>query len=167
MAKTALVTGIAGQDGVLLARQLLGRGYQVVGVTRGDSASLMNAETYLSGVEVVTADICDGDAMGALIERVGPDEIYNLAGFSSVGASWNHPDQVTEVNALAVVKMLEQIRAYRDRSGREPRFYQASSSEMFGLAAEQPQNVNTPHHPRSPYAASKSFAHYITMNFRE
>ena len=167
MTVTALVTGIGGQDGVLLARQLMTRGYRVVGVARSDTATLATMRPYLSDVEIVTADIRDGEAIGALFGQVQPDEIYNLAGFSSVGASWEHPDEVADINAMAVVKMLEQLRQFRDRTGREPRFYQASSSEMFGLAAQQPQHIDTPHHPRSPYAAAKSFAHYITMNFRE
>ena len=167
MTRCALITGIGGQDGVLLARLLVKAGHRVVGLTRDDTAARTAIDAYLHGIEIVTADIRDSKTFGALLERVAPDEVYNLAGFSSVGASWEHPEVVAEINAMAVVGMLEQLRRYRDRTGREPRFYQASSSEMFGLAATQPQRIDTPHHPRSPYAASKSFAHNITVNYRE
>ena len=167
MSDTALITGIGGQDGVLLARLLLRRGYRVVGLARKGSPSVARMQPYLSGVELVSGDIRDGDVIASLLARVAPTEIYNLAALSSVGASWNQPQLVAEINAMAVVGLLQHLREYRERSGTEPRFYQASSSEMFGLAAQQPQRVDTPHHPRSPYAAAKSYAHNITVNFRE
>jgi GDPmannose 4,6-dehydratase len=106
-------------------------------------------------------------AMQQLITRTKPDEIYNLAAMSSVGASWEHAAEVAEVNGMAVLRMLDTLLRYRDEFAKVPRFYQASSSEIFGLAAQQPQNEETPHYPRSPYGAAKSFAHHLTVNYRE
>ncbi|MBU2110849.1 MAG: GDP-mannose 4,6-dehydratase, partial [Actinobacteria bacterium] len=96
-----------------------------------------------------------------------PDEVYNLAGFTSVGASWGAAETVAEANGMAVLRMLEELIRFRDRHGWAPRFFQPSSSEMFGVTDQQPQTENTPHHPRSPYAATKSFAHHLTVNYRE
>jgi GDPmannose 4,6-dehydratase len=166
-AKTALITGIAGQDGVYLARFLRDRGYRVVGSTAPVSRSLARLGTYLEGVEIVSMDLRDSAAMQELIMATKPDEIYNLAAMSSVGASWQHAAEVAEVNGMAVLRLLESLLRYRDRFGTAPRFYQASSSEIFGLAAQQPQDEGTPHYPRSPYGVSKSFAHHLTVNYRE
>jgi len=165
--KTALITGIAGQDGIYLARLLHAKGYRVVGSSAPASTSLARLGTYLDGVEVVRVDLRDGVAMHELITRTRPDEIYNLAAISSVGASWQHAEEVAEVNGMSVLRLLESLLRYRDKFGTSPRFYQASSSEIFGLAVEQPQDEGTPHYPRSPYGASKSFAHHLTVNYRE
>ena len=162
----ALITGVCGQDGIYLARHLLDRGYRVVGTTRTGQVSHL-AATYLTDIDLRQVDQRDGAGLVALLDDVRPDEIYNLAAFTSVGASWGHAEVVAETNAMAVLRLLEALVAYRDRHGAAPRFFQPSSSEMFGTADQQPQTENTPHHPRSPYAASKSFAHHLTVNYRE
>ena len=153
--RTALVTGVAGQDGVYLARHLRSLGYHVVGTLRPGSRwaplTLGRAYAYLDGVQLVDLDQRDHEGWAAVLEGLQPDEIYNLAGFSSVGA----------------LRMLEELVAFRDRHGWSPRFFQPSSSEMFGTSDQQPQTEGTPHHPRSPYAASKSFAHHLVVNYRE
>lgn len=163
---TALITGVAGQDGIYLARLLLDLGYRVVGTIRpgegpGDRA------TYLRDVELAPLDQRDRDGFAATLEAVRPDELYNLAGFTSVGASWRNAELVTETNGLAVVRILEELVRYRNRHGAAPKYFQPSSSEMFGISDQQPQTEGTPHHPRSPYAATKSFAHHLTVNYRE
>jgi len=165
--KTALITGIAGQDGIYLTRFLRAKGYRVVGSSAPTSASLARLGPYLDGVEIVQVDVRDGVAMHELIVQTKPDEIYNLAAMSSVGASWEHAEEVAEVNGVSVLRTLDSLLRYRDEFTTAPRFYQASSSEIFGLAAQQPQDESTPHYPRSPYGASKSFAHHITVNYRE
>lgn len=164
--KVALVTGVAGQDGVYLSRLLLGHGYRVVGVARAIAAS-ETVNAYLHGVEVVELDLRDSAGMDALVSRVCPSEIYNLGAFSSVGDSWGEAEAVAEINGMAVLRLLETLLRFRDTHGWAPRLYQASSSEMFGLARQQPQHEETAHHPRSPYAAAKSFAHNLAVNYRE
>jgi GDPmannose 4,6-dehydratase len=166
----ALITGIGGQDGFLLARDLLAEGRRVVGTVRPSTSWRPDVLTYLGGVEgleVVEHDVRDGVGFAHLIEKHRFDEIYNLASFSSVGLSWQNAELVSEINGMAVLRMLEALRLYQDRHGAAPRLYQASTSEIFGLADEQPQTEHTPHHPRSPYAAAKSFAHHLTVNYRE
>jgi GDPmannose 4,6-dehydratase len=165
--KTALITGIAGQDGVYLTRFLRAKGYRVVGSSTPTSASLARLKPYLDGVEIVPVDVRDGVAMHDLIVDTRPDEIYNLAAMSSVGASWQHAEEVAQVNGVSVLRTLDSLLRYRDEFKTAPRFYEASSSEIFGLAAQQPQDESTPHYPRSPYGAAKSFAHHITVNYRE
>jgi GDPmannose 4,6-dehydratase len=165
--RVALITGVEGQDGVYLSRLLARQGYKIVGTTRPSSLDGARMKPYLTDVVVEQADIRDRERVADLLERYRPDEFYNLAGFSSVGASWDHAELVAEVNGTAVLRILETLRTHRDRTGQSPRFYQASSSEMFGLAPTQPQDEHTAHHPRSPYAAAKSFAHYLVMNYRE
>ena len=163
---TALITGVAGQDGIYLARHLLGLGYRVVGTLRpGNGAA--GRSCYLTGVQTVELDQRDRDGMVGLLEAARPDELYNLAGFTSVGASWGQAELVAETNGMAVLRLLEELVRYQERHGRAPRFFQPSSSEMFGISDQQPQTEGTPHHPRSPYAASKSFAHHLTVNYRE
>lgn len=164
---TALITGIAGQDGIYLARHLRGLGYRVIGTvsSRKRSASLIS--TYLPDAAVYEIDMRESAALGVLIDRDRPDEIYNLASWSSVGRSWGAAEQVTAINGLAVLGLLEQVKRLRDRDGYDPRICQASSSEMFGLIRELPQTEESPHHPRSPYAVSKSFAHHTAVNYRE
>ncbi len=165
--RRALITGINGQDGVYLTRHLRGLGYDVVGTGISlDRASDIIA-AYLPDVPIVEADIRDSEALGSLIEQTRPDEIYNLAGRSSVRESWDAPIGSTEVNAMAVLGLLEQVRALREPGIYEPRLLQAASSEMFGLAYSFPQGVHSAHHPRSPYASAKSFAFHSTMNYRE
>jgi GDPmannose 4,6-dehydratase len=163
---TALITGVAGQDGVYLARLLLELGYRVVGTVRPETGP-GERSVYLDRVELVPLDQRDRDGFAATLEAVRPDEIYNLAGFTSVGASWRNAELVTETNGLAVVRILEELLRYRDRHGTAPKYFQPSSSEMFGISDQQPQTEGTPHHPRSPYAATKSFAHHLTVNYRE
>ncbi len=164
---TALVTGICGQDGVYLARHLVDLGYRVVGTTRPGTSSTPTATTYLERADIVEHDQRDGAAFETLLDDVRPDEIYNLAAFTSVGASWGAAEVVAETNAMAVLRTLETLLRYRERHGTAPRYFQPSSSEMFGTADHLPQTETTPHHPRSPYAASKSFAHHLTVNYRE
>ncbi len=164
---TALVTGVAGQDGIYLGRHLAAKGYRVIGTVRSLERSAAIVATYLPTAEVVEVDIRDSAGLGALIERERPDEIYNLASWSSVGRSWSDPEQVTAVNGLAVLGLLEQVKALRERTGYDPRICQASSSEMFGLVRRLPQDEESPHHPRSPYAVAKSFAHHTAVNYRE
>ena len=163
---TALITGVAGQDGVYLARLLLDAGYRVVGTVRPETGP-GDRTVYLDGVELVPLDQRDRDGFAAALRAVRPDELYNLAGFTSVGASWRHAELVAETNGLAVVRILEELLRYRDRHGTAPKYFQPSSSEMFGISDQQPQTEGTPHHPRSPYAATKSFAHHLTVNYRE
>ncbi|NPC97267.1 GDP-mannose 4,6-dehydratase [Nocardioides sp. zg-DK7169] len=163
----ALITGVAGQDGIYLARLLRDQGYRVVGTVRPGSSTFRSRAVYLSGVDVVELDQQDRGGFARLLEDVAPDELYNLAGFTSVGASWDQAELVAETNGMAVLRILEELIAYRDRHGAAPRYFQPSSSEMFGIADHQPQTEGTPHHPRSPYAATKSFAHHLTVNYRE
>ncbi|WP_372735224.1 GDP-mannose 4,6-dehydratase [Nocardioides sp.] len=168
--RRALVTGIGGQDGFLLGRELLAHGRHVVGTVRPGTGFRSDITTYLGGVEgldVVELDLRDGVGVAHLLDKYNFDEIYNLASFSSVGLSWQNAELVSEINGMAVLRLLEALRLYHDRNGRAPRFYQASTSEIFGLAEEQPQTEHTPHHPRSPYAVAKSFAHHLTVNYRE
>lgn len=164
---TALITGVAGQDGIYLGRHLQSLGYRVIGTVRSLSAAAPALAAYLPDVEVREIDVRDSAALGALLEHVRPEEIYNLASWSSVGRSWSDPEQVTAINGLAVLGLLERVKALRDRTGYDPRICQASSSEMFGLVRELPQREDSPHHPRSPYAVSKSFAHHTAVNYRE
>ncbi|GAW51922.1 MULTISPECIES: GDP-mannose 4,6-dehydratase [unclassified Nocardioides] len=163
---TALITGVAGQDGVYLARHLVDLGYRVVGTVR-PTRGAADRTGYLADVDVVELDQLDSEGFASTLEDVRPDEIYNLAGFTSVGASWGHAEVVAETNGMAVLRILEELIRYRDRHGAAPRYFQPSSSEMFGVTDQQPQTEGTPHHPRSPYAATKSFAHHLTVNYRE
>ena len=165
--RTALITGVAGQDGVYLARLLRREGYRVLGTVLSIPDARPIIDVYLPDVEIVELDIRNSLGLGRLLDQHRPAEIYNLASWSSVGRSWSDPEQVTAVNGLAVLGMLEQVRNLRDLHGYDPRICQASSSEMFGLASEFPQTEGSPHHPRSPYAVSKSFAHHTCVNYRE
>ena len=164
MAKRALITGITGQDGSYLAELLLEKGYEVVGVVRRLSApNHWRIEHILGRIELRRADLLDQLSLIRLIDDVRPHEIYNLAAMSFVPASWDQPLLTGEYNAQGVTRMLEALRQV-DTS---IRFYQASSSEMFGKVRETPQTEETPFYPRSPYGVSKVFAHYITVNYRE
>ena len=164
MSKRALITGITGQDGSYLAELLLEEGYEVVGMVRRLSASnAWRIEHLLNRVTLRPADLLDQLSLLRLIDEVRPHEIYNLAAMSFVPASWDQPMLTGEFNAQGVTRMLDAMR----RVDPGIRFYQASSSEMFGKVREVPQNEMTPFYPRSPYGVSKVFAHYITVNYRE
>ena len=164
MSKRAVITGISGQDGSYLAELLLEKGYEVVGVVRRLSTpNHWRIEHLLDRIELRPADLLDQLSLIQVIEDVRPHEVYNLAAMSFVPASWEQPLLTGEYNAQGVTRMLEAIRQV-DTS---IRFYQASSSEMFGKVRETPQSETTPFYPRSPYGVSKVFAHYITVNYRE
>jgi GDPmannose 4,6-dehydratase len=162
--KTALITGITGQDGSYLAEFLLGKGYRVVGVTRRTSTSNLERISHLRDqIELASADLMDQYSLAEVIEKAEPDEIYNLAAQSFVHASWSQPILTGESTALGATRVLEAMR----RVAPKARFYQASSSEMFGKAQEVPQSEKTPFYPRSPYGVAKLYAHWITINYRE
>ncbi len=164
MSKRALITGISGQDGSYLAELLLEKGYEVVGMVRRLSApNHWRIEHLLNRITLRPADLLDQLSLIRVIDEVRPREVYNLAAMSFVPASWDQPMLTGEYNAQGVTRMLEAVRQV-DTS---IRFYQASSSEMFGKVRETPQNEMTPFYPRSPYGVSKVFAHYITVNYRE
>src|SRR5512145_14068 len=164
MTKRALITGITGQDGSYLAELLLEQGYEVFGMIRRLSVpNVSRIEHLLGRVTLKPADLLDQLSLLRLIDEVRPHEIYNLAAMSFVPASWDQPMMTGEFNAQGVTRMLDAVR--RVDSG--IKFYQASSSEMFGKVREVPQTELTPFYPRSPYGVSKVFAHYITVNYRE
>ena len=166
MNKTALVTGITGQDGAYLARLLLSKDYRVVGLTprRGsDTMWRLRELDVLSRIEIAYGDVTDAGSIVGVVKRVKPDEIYNLAAQSFVGASWDQAVHTADVNAIGTVNVLEAIRHFLP----ETRFYQASTSEMFGKAQSPLQSESTPFYPRSPYGVAKLYAHWITVNYRE
>ena len=160
----ALITGITGQDGSYLAEFLLDKGYEVVGVVRRTSHdSYERIGHLLDRVAITPADLLDQHSLTSVIGDVKPDEIYNLAAQSFVPTSWTQPVLTGEFTALGVTRILEAIRLAHPAA----RFYQASSSEMFGKAAETPQRETTPFYPRSPYGVAKVYGHWITVNYRE
>ena len=168
MAKRALITGITGQDGSFLAELLLGKGYEVYGVIRRSSsfnagriADLCRAPN--TRLRLLYGDLNDSSSLHSILGQVDPDEIYNLGAQSDVRVSFDVPEYTTDVTGVGVVRLLEAIR----QLGLQPKFYQASSSELFGKVAEVPQNERTPFHPRSPYACAKAYGYYITVNYRE
>jgi GDPmannose 4,6-dehydratase len=164
MTRRALITGITGQDGSYLAELLLGKGYEVFGMIRRSSApNVWRIEHLLDRITLRPADLLDQLSLLRLIADVRPHEVYNLAAMSFVPASWDQPMLTGEFNSQGVTRVLDAIRSV-DTS---IRFYQASSSEMFGKVREVPQTEMTPFYPRSPYGVSKVFAHYITVNYRE
>lgn len=164
MAKKALITGITGQDGSYLAELLLDKGYEVYGVVRRLSApNVWRIQHLLDRVTLLQADLLDQLSLIKAMEVSDPDEVYNLGAMSFVPASWDQPMLTGEFNAQGVTRMLEAVR----RVSPKARFYQASSSEMFGRVREVPQTELTPLYPRSPYGVSKVFGHYITVNYRE
>jgi GDPmannose 4,6-dehydratase len=161
---TALITGITGQDGSYLAEFLLERGYEVVGIVRRTSHdSYERIGHLLSRIRVVPADLLDQHSLTSVIRDARPDEIYNLAAQSFVPTSWSQPVLTGEFTALGVTRILEAVRLAHP----EARFYQASSSEMFGKATETPQHEGTSFYPRSPYGVAKVYGHWITVNYRE
>jgi GDPmannose 4,6-dehydratase len=164
MSKRAIITGVTGQDGSYLAELLLEQGYHVVGVVRRSSApNLWRIEHLLDRLDLRSADLLDQLSIIRIIDDVRPHEVYNLAAMSFVPASWDTPLLTGEFNSQGVTRVLEAIR-HVDKG---IRFYQASSSEMFGKVREVPQGELTPFHPRSPYGVSKVYGHYITVNYRE
>ncbi len=164
MSKVALITGISGQDGSYLAEFLLEKGYEVHGVVRHTSTGAFGRIDHLrERVHLHKADLLDGRSLVNLVERVQPAEFYNLAAMSFVPVSWQQPTLTAEVTGLGALRALEAIRSVNQ----DIRFYQASSSEMYGHVVETPQRETTRFYPRSPYAVAKVFAHHITVNFRE
>lgn len=161
---TALITGITGQDGSYLAELLFSKGYKVIGVARRSSTvTYERIEHLLDDITVVHGDLQDQGSLLALFEEYEPTEIYNLAAQSFVPTSWSQPALTGDITALGVTRMLEAIRFVNPKI----KFYQASSSEMFGKVLEVPQNENTPFYPRSPYGVAKVYGHWITINYRE
>ncbi len=160
----ALITGITGQDGSYLAEFLLGKGYEVIGVVRRTSHdSYERIGHLLDRVEIVPADLLDQHSLTQVLQEHRPDEVYNLAAQSFVPSSWSQPVLTGEFTALGVTRILEAIRLAHPTA----RFYQASSSEMFGKVQETPQRESTPFYPRSPYGVAKVYGHWITVNYRE
>jgi GDPmannose 4,6-dehydratase len=162
--KRALVTGITGQDGSYLAEFLLQKDYMVFGMVRRSSTdNLARIEHLLGQIELRSGDLLDQSSLTSILREVQPDEVYNLAAQSFVPASWEQPIATTQYTALGVARLLEAIRLECPHA----RFYQASSSEMFGKALEVPQNERTPLYPRSPYGVAKTYGHWVTVNYRE
>ena len=163
-AKRALITGITGQDGSFLAELLLAKGYEVHGMVRRlSSENYSRIEAIRDQVHLHTGDLLDDHSLVSVLRASRPEEIYNLAAMSFVPASWSQPALTAEFTAVAVMRVLEAMREVCP----EARFYQASSSEMFGMVRETPQSETTPFYPRSPYGVSKAFGHFITVNYRE
>lgn len=162
--KRALITGITGQDGSYLAEFLLGKGYEVFGLERRSSQKNRgNIEHILDKIELVSGDLLDEASLVHALREASPDEIYNLASQSFVYESWKQPVYTGEVTGLGVVRVLEAVRQVNPKI----KFYQASSSEMFGAVQETPQSEKTPFCPRSPYGVAKLYSHWITVNYRE
>ncbi|MBX3173069.1 MAG: GDP-mannose 4,6-dehydratase [Gemmatimonadaceae bacterium] len=162
--KTALITGITGQDGSYLAELLLEKGYRVVGIVRRSSTTPYERIAHLvDRIELISADLLDQTSLMDAMHEVQPDEIYNLAAQSFVATSWTQPVLTGEFTAIGVTRLLEAMR----RTVPKARFYQASSSEMFGKVVETPQKESTPFYPRSPYGVAKVYGHWITVNYRE
>jgi GDPmannose 4,6-dehydratase len=162
--RTALITGITGQDGSYLAELLLKKGYRVIGVARRSSTVTYERINHLlDDITVVQGDLHDQGSLLSLLEEYDPEEVYNLAAQSFVPTSWNQPALTGDITALGVTRILEAIRFVNSKI----RFYQASSSEMFGKVIEVPQRESTPFYPRSPYGVAKVYGHWITVNYRE
>lgn len=168
MSKTAFITGLTGQDGSYLAELLLEKDYTVHGLLRRSSTvTTGRIEHLLDRVHVHYGDLSDAAALRRILETTRPDEVYNLAAQSHVGISFSSPLQTCDSGALGTLRLLEAIRDLRDRTGQEIKFYQASSSEMFGRVRETPQSESTQFYPRSPYAVGKVFSYWMTVNYRE
>jgi GDPmannose 4,6-dehydratase len=175
MSKTALITGVTGQDGSYLAQLLLAKGYNVHGMVRRTSSFATGRIDHLrkgfdadqAGLQLHYGDLGDGTGLRRIVELVAPDEVYNLAAQSHVRISFDQPEYTADVVGLGALRLLEAVRDHCRSTGRQVRFYQAGSSEMFGKAPEVPQSETTPFHPRSPYACAKVYAHWQTRNYRE
>ena len=173
--KKALVTGVTGQDGSYLAEFLLCKDYEVHGIIRRSSSfntgriDRIYQDPHKEGVRFFLhyGDLCDGTALRRILEKVRPDEVYNLGAQSHVRVSFDEPEFTVDVIAVGTLRLLEAIRDFRERTGHDVRVYQAGSSEMFGKVTESPQSETTPFYPRSPYAAAKVYAHWQTVNYRE
>ncbi|MFD1179410.1 GDP-mannose 4,6-dehydratase [Paenibacillus puldeungensis] len=164
MTKRALITGITGQDGSYLADLLLEKGYKVFGLRRRTSVPIMeNIQHIVNEVEFIDGDLTDLSSLIHAVKVANPDEVYNLAAQSFVGTSWDQPILTGQVTALSVTNMLEALRIVKPTA----RYYQASSSEMFGKVVETPQKETTPFYPRSPYGVAKVYGHWMTVNYRE
>ncbi len=173
--KTALITGVTGQDGMYLTEHLQGLGYRVCGLIRGqNNPKRERLEALFPDLELVEGDLLDQGSLIAAVQCVQPDEVYNLAAISFVPVSWNQAELTGDITGLGVLRMLEAVRIVEGvsaanggpKAGRM-RFYQASSSEMFGKVRETPQTEHTAFYPRSPYGVAKVYGHYITVNYRE
>ena len=172
MTKRALITGITGQDGDLLARLLLSKGYEVHGIRRRASSrnleridDLISSPEFGKNLHLHYGDLTDGGNLNSLMAKIQPDEIYNLAAQSHVHVSFDQPEYTADVNALGTLRLLEAIR--NSQLSKKTKFYQASTSELFGKIQEPVQSESTPFYPRSPYAVAKLFGHWITINYRE
>ena len=165
---SALITGITGQDGLYLAEYLLEKGYEVHGLIRGQNnpkEDLIKSE--IPGVNLINGDLTDTASLFRALDTAAPDEVYNLGAISYVAYSWDQAQLTSQVTALGVLNLLEAIRINTSNGSTKPKFYQASSSEMFGKVQEVPQRENTLLWPRSPYGVAKVFGHYMTINYRE
>jgi GDPmannose 4,6-dehydratase len=175
LARRALITGITGQDGSYLAECLLSEGYEVWGLVRGQAnPRVSRVRRLLQDVRLVRGDLLDQGSLISAVEKVQPDEVYNLGAISFVPMSWEQAELTAEVTGMGVLRMLEAIRVCSGISSSRTvngsgqiRFYQASSSEMFGQVRETPQAETTPFHPRSPYGVAKAYGHFLTQNYRE
>ena len=173
--KRALITGITGQDGSYLAELLLEKGYEVHGIIRRSSTfnteriDHLYQDPHKPGARLLLhyGDLSDGTGLRRVLERVKPDEVYNLGAQSHVKVSFEEPEYTADIDALGTLRLLEAVRDYRDRTGHDVRFYQACSSEMFGKVVETPQKETTPFYPRSPYGVAKVFSYWQTVNYRE
>ncbi|HBG46741.1 MAG TPA: GDP-mannose 4,6-dehydratase [Deltaproteobacteria bacterium] len=164
MAKKALITGITGQDGSYLSEFLLAKGYEVYGMVRRASIDRFDRIDHIKDrIHLVQGDLTDQSSLDEAVKEIRPDEVYNLAAQSFVPTSWNQPTLTGEVTGLGTTRLLESVRKIKP----DARFYQASSSEMFGKVREVPQSELTPFHPRSPYGVAKVYGHFITVNYRE
>lgn len=173
--KKAIITGVTGQDGSYLAEFLLCKDYEVHGIIRRSSSfntgriDIIYQDPHQEGARFFLhyGDLCDGTVLRRILERVRPDEVFNLGAQSHVKVSFDEPEYTVDVNAMGTLRVLEAIRDFRERTGKDVRLYQAGSSEMFGKVAEIPQSERTPFYPRSPYAAAKVYAYWQTVNYRE
>ncbi len=164
----ALITGITGQDGLYLGELLVNKGYEVFGLVRGQSnPKVATVERLIPGVTLLEGDLTDLPSLIGAMEIAQPDEVYNLGAISFVGLSWKQAELTGEITGMGVLRVLEAIRISTQNDMSRVRFYQASSSEMFGKVREVPQRESTPFHPRSPYGVAKTFGHYMTVNYRE
>jgi GDPmannose 4,6-dehydratase len=168
MARRALITGITGQDGMYLAEFLTAKGYEVFGLVRGQHNPKVPAvQRAIPQIRLVDGDLRDLPSLIAALEVAQPGEVYNLGAISFVGMSWNQAELTSETTGMGVLRILEAIRIHTQNDMSKVRFYQASSSEMFGKVHEVPQTETTAFHPRSPYGVAKAFGHYMTVNYRE
>lgn len=166
--RIALITGATGQDGSYLIELLLSKGYEVHGIVRRSSSPNIERIAHVQNlITLHSADLLDHAALSRIVLDTAPDEVYNLAAQSFVGTSWDQPLATSDMTGLGATRLLEAVRAAKKATGKDIRFYQASSSEMFGKVQEMPQRESTPFYPRSPYGVAKLYAHWMTINYRE